>query len=64
MCAVSVTLGYMMDRVPVDGRDQQSFTKLQQGLHLLSEVDKYLEEHNCADTDKIEYLNRVREALD
>lgn len=59
MCAASVTIGYMVERVPIYDWTPDKFDKFKQAIDLLAGLDKELGQPDCSDKDKLDYMKRV-----
>ena len=63
MCAVSVTVQYMIDNVPIKQWTPSKFAKFELAISLLERLDTELGQPDCLGKDKQAYLKDVRSFL-
>lgn len=63
MCAMSMMLGYMVDRVPVEQWDRKSYNLFDDIIQKVNELDVLLGQADCVDPIKQDYVDRVKKAL-
>jgi hypothetical protein len=63
MCAVSATMEYMQ-RIPIDKWDRPAFNDFQEVIRRLEALDAKLDQPDCHDPAKAEWMRAVEERLE
>lgn len=63
MCAVSATMDYMRQHIPIAQWDRPMFNEYQEILNRLAALDAKLGQPDCEDPAKAEWMQQVEERL-
>lgn len=64
MCAVSATMDYMRQYVPIQDWTRPQYNEFQEILKRLADLDAKLGQPDCHDPAKAEWMREVEERLD
>lgn len=63
MCAVSAVYDYYRQNVPITQWTPDTFSEMQEIIRRLDELDRKLDQHECHDPAKAEWVRDVEERL-